>query len=162
MKKLLIASTALVATASVAAADVTFNGYGRFGLIHNESDTASDVDNTQVEQRLRLNVVATSETDGGVKFGSRIRFQSDDNSDGSVDAGSLQRTPRHEFQRTTSGGLARSTLVTSSGVHDCCRQSFDFFGFEPGLVGQIGQYFADISQQPSNVDCVHIFKRLRC
>jgi opacity protein-like surface antigen len=32
MKKILFATTALVATASVAAADVTFSGYGRFGV----------------------------------------------------------------------------------------------------------------------------------
>ena len=32
MKKLLFASTALIATAGVAAAEVKFSGYGRFGL----------------------------------------------------------------------------------------------------------------------------------
>ncbi|MCP3883731.1 MAG: porin, partial [Sulfitobacter sp.] len=32
MKKVLFATTALVATAGVAAADVTFGGYGRFGV----------------------------------------------------------------------------------------------------------------------------------
>ncbi len=36
MKKVLFATTALVATAGVAAADVTFGGYGRFGVIYNE------------------------------------------------------------------------------------------------------------------------------
>jgi outer membrane protein OmpU len=37
MKKVLFATTALVATAGVAAADVTFGGYGRFGAIYTES-----------------------------------------------------------------------------------------------------------------------------
>lgn len=36
MKKVLFATTALVATAGVAAADVTFSGYGRFGIIYND------------------------------------------------------------------------------------------------------------------------------
>ena len=36
MKKVLFATTALVATAGVAAADVTFGGYGRFGVIYVE------------------------------------------------------------------------------------------------------------------------------
>ncbi len=36
MKKVLFATTALVATASVAAADVSFSGYGRFGIIYND------------------------------------------------------------------------------------------------------------------------------
>ena len=35
MKKVLFATTALVATAGVAAADVTFGGYGRFGIVYN-------------------------------------------------------------------------------------------------------------------------------
>ena len=38
MKKVLFATTALVATASVAAADVTWSGYGRFGLQYEEKD----------------------------------------------------------------------------------------------------------------------------
>lgn len=37
MKKVLFATTALVATAGVAAADVTFGGYGRFGAIYTET-----------------------------------------------------------------------------------------------------------------------------
>jgi len=37
MKKVLFATTALVATASVAAADVTFSGYGRFGILYSSS-----------------------------------------------------------------------------------------------------------------------------
>ena len=38
MKKVLFATTALVATAGVAAADVTFGGYGRFGAIYTETN----------------------------------------------------------------------------------------------------------------------------
>ena len=37
MKKVLFATTALVATASVAAADVTFGGYGRFGVLYSSA-----------------------------------------------------------------------------------------------------------------------------
>ncbi|WP_299880668.1 porin [uncultured Sulfitobacter sp.] len=37
MKKVLFATTALVATASVAAADVSFSGYGRFGVIYQDT-----------------------------------------------------------------------------------------------------------------------------
>lgn len=41
MKKVLFATTALVATAGVAAADVTFSGYGRFGIIHTSTETGA-------------------------------------------------------------------------------------------------------------------------
>ena len=37
MKKVLFATTALVATAGVAAADVTYGGYGRFGVVYSET-----------------------------------------------------------------------------------------------------------------------------
>ncbi len=41
MKKVLFATTALVATASVAAADVTFSGYGRFGVLYQSGSDAT-------------------------------------------------------------------------------------------------------------------------
>ena len=40
MKKILIATTALISTAGMAAADVTFSGYGRFGAIYTGSTDA--------------------------------------------------------------------------------------------------------------------------
>ena len=72
MKKVLFATTALVATASVAAADVSFSGYGRFGIIY--QDTAAG-DSTDVTSRLRLQIDATAESDAGVTFGARVRIQ---------------------------------------------------------------------------------------
>lgn len=80
MKKFLIASTALVATTTVAAADVSFGGFGRFGLFHQEN--ATGVNETRLEQRFRLTITGSTETDGGVKFEGRIRFQTDENGDG--------------------------------------------------------------------------------
>ncbi|WP_283176357.1 porin [Gemmobacter sp. 24YEA27] len=77
MKKLLIATTALVAGASAATADVTISGYGRFGLQYVE-DRGTDLENTIISSRLRLNVDATTETDVGVTFGARLRLQYDD------------------------------------------------------------------------------------
>lgn len=75
MKKLLLASTALMA-ASAAAAEtgVTISGYGRFGLVHYSGNVAP-VNDTQVHTRLRFNIDAKTETDSGVVFGGRIRLQ---------------------------------------------------------------------------------------
>ncbi|WP_112311482.1 porin [Pseudogemmobacter bohemicus] len=81
MKKLLIATTALVAGASAAAADVTISGYGRFGLQYVEDRggvLATNTENTIISSRLRLNIDATTETDVGVTFGARLRVQYDD------------------------------------------------------------------------------------
>lgn len=91
MKKLLIATTALVAGASAAAADVTISGYGRFGLQYIEdrgvtpgSGVAGTQEETQIVGRLRLNIDATTETDVGVTFGARLRLQNDQGDDTTV------------------------------------------------------------------------------
>ena len=73
MKKVLFATTALVATAGVAAADVTFGGYGRFGVLYNENATGTD--ETNVTSRFRLQIDATAESDMGVTVGARARIQ---------------------------------------------------------------------------------------
>ncbi len=73
MKKVLFATTALVATAGVAAADVTFGGYGRFGVQYLEN--AAGNDETNVTSRFRLIITATAESDMGVTFGAMTRIQ---------------------------------------------------------------------------------------
>lgn len=78
MKKLLIATTALVATAGVAAADVKLSGYGRFGLDYN-GGAAVGTAKTQVNMRMRVNIDGSMTTDSGVTFGGRIRLQSSTN-----------------------------------------------------------------------------------
>ena len=71
MKKILFATTALVATAGVAAADVTFGGYGRFGVLYIEGAA----DETSVTSRYRLTIDGTTEADNGLTFGARVRIQ---------------------------------------------------------------------------------------
>lgn len=80
MKKALIASTALLLTAGVAAADVKISGYGRTGVIYYEND--SDVNESRVQSRLRMNIDASSSTDSGVDFGARFRLQWDQGEEG--------------------------------------------------------------------------------
>jgi len=70
MKKILFATTALVATASVAAADVSFSGYGRFGALDNFAGV------TGVYTRIRLQIDMSTEADNGLEFGARLRYQS--------------------------------------------------------------------------------------
>ncbi len=86
MKKILFATTALIATASVAAADVRLSGYGRFGLDYNDANgvvpAAPGVGNTttyaselNITSRMRIQFDMSTETDGGVAFGGRVRLQ---------------------------------------------------------------------------------------
>jgi outer membrane protein OmpU len=65
MKKLLIASTALVATAGMAAAEVSLSGYAEMGIKDNGTDTVFHHD-------LDVKFSLSGETDGGLTFGATI------------------------------------------------------------------------------------------
>lgn len=73
MKKVLFATTALIATAGMAAADVKLSGYGRFGVRYMERATAQD--ETGITSRFRLNIDGSTTADNGVTFGARVRVQ---------------------------------------------------------------------------------------
>ena len=79
MKKVLFATTALIATASMAAAEVRISGYGRFGLDYNDSNdrAVNGVSETNITSRLRLQFDMSTETDGGVTLGARFRAQAE-------------------------------------------------------------------------------------
>lgn len=77
MKKVLFATTALVATAGVAAADVTFGGYGRFGIVYQSDDGTGD-SSTDLTSRWRLQIDTTAESDAGVTFGARVRLEGEE------------------------------------------------------------------------------------
>lgn len=77
MKNIILATTALVATAGVAAADVSISGYARFGTVY--SDNADD---WNTASRLRLQFDVSAETDGGIVFGARQRLQTEENGTG--------------------------------------------------------------------------------
>lgn len=80
MKKILIATTALVATAGMAAAEFTTGGDGRLGLRYTEDA----VNETELEQRMRITFTGIAETDAGVKFEGRIRIESNSAADNSI------------------------------------------------------------------------------
>jgi outer membrane protein OmpU len=77
MKKLLLASTALVLSAGIAAADVTVGGSARLGVVTPFDDVeTTDVDENEelfFTSRIRISFAASGETDGGLTFGGSIR-----------------------------------------------------------------------------------------
>ncbi|NRB20076.1 MAG: porin [Rhodobacteraceae bacterium] len=91
MKNILFATTALIATAGMAAAEITIGGSARFGLAYNEGATMEDangndvpINSTRVEQRMRVNITGIANTDGGVKFEARIRLEANEAGDNSI------------------------------------------------------------------------------
>ena len=73
MKKVLFATTAVVMTAGVAAAEVSVGGDGRMGVI------ITDGGDLSFTSRIRISFSASGETDAGLSFGGSIRA---DNSGG--------------------------------------------------------------------------------
>ena len=85
MKKLLFASTALIASAGIAAADVSVSGDGRMGVVWaNNGVVGSGLPVTQDQSqpgnpnwaftnRIRISFSASGETDSGLTFGGSIR-----------------------------------------------------------------------------------------
>lgn len=88
MKKILIATTALVATAGVAAAEIKFSGDARFGLMYNSNAAVGDFNfgatgqtsKTRLEKRMSVTIDGTTTADNGVTFGARLRIRSEERS----------------------------------------------------------------------------------
>lgn len=148
MKKVLFASTALIATGSVAAAEVSFSGYGRFGIGYVEdrsiittTTTASgvvnvnnpDTDDAILVSRFRLNIDANVETDGGVEFSGRVRLQADEDSGtGEANSAGLNGARFSVIY----GGLR----VDAGNVAGAFDNLANYYGNEVGLELFAGQY----------------------
>ena len=131
MKKLTLMALAAGMTGQAAVAEVVFSGYGRFGLIYDEGNADDD---TRIEQRFRLNIDGRTTADNGIEFAARLRAQSDDETDGS---GSTATFNGARFQASYEG--LRLQVGNISGAFDD-ESTVRFYGYEPGLVGLVGQY----------------------
>ena len=124
MKKILFASTALVATAGVAAAEITIGGSARFGLAYNEAET----NETRIEQRMRVNITGIAETDAGVKLEARFRLEAnEDDHENSISG----RGPGAAGFAVSYGGL-RVDVGNVSNVLDSGDQ-VDYYGYGIGF-----------------------------
>lgn len=112
MKKTLLATTLLVATAGLASAEVTLSGSGRFGVVYSNDGVTSD---TMIHTRLRINVDAKMETDSGITFGGRIRIQ---HTDGELLGGAVAgaHASRAMLYMETSG--VRVEVGNANGAYD--------------------------------------------
>lgn len=85
MKNVLLASTALVLTAGVAAADITFSGSARFGAVYDSSLSGTD-DKLGIHNRFTLNIDAATETDSGLEFFARVRVRGENEGNGTTNS----------------------------------------------------------------------------
>lgn len=78
MKKLLLASTALVLSAGVASAQVALSGDARMGIVYDNSLASAGAGTTNTSRltftsRARVTFTLSGETDGGIAFGGSFR-----------------------------------------------------------------------------------------
>lgn len=99
MKKILFASTALVASAGFAAAEVSFSGAAGFGVVYDGSDWNPDYYTT-------LSVAMTGETDGGLSFGADFDITQDN---GATAVGDTEVHVEGGFGKLTVGAVGSAS-----------------------------------------------------
>ena len=133
MKNVLFATTALIATAGIASADVTVGGYGFMGVTY---DAATST--TAVSHATRLTFSGSVETDSGVSFTASSRITISDNNDN----GQLG----HNKITMSSGGLTLAVGATHGAMRNTARVA-TFHGFNDG-----GLYYSNGGNGVDNGD----------
>ncbi len=118
MKKVLLATAAMVAFTGVASAEVSLSGSARFGLKY-VSGTAIGVSSTTLEKRMTINIDASTETDGGLEFGGRIRIRSDEGGLTATPIGAATNTRVNGAQVYVKSGGFKLTVGNICGAIEC-------------------------------------------
>ncbi|WP_340245125.1 porin [Roseobacter sp. HKCCA2468] len=98
MKKVLFATTALIATAGVASADITLTGSAAMGLTHANDRTTNDVE-------LDFNIVGSGTADNGISFGAKVGVDNQVNGETSTPTG-----PAEDATAFVSGAFGTLTM----------------------------------------------------
>ena len=109
MKKVLFATTALVATAGVASADVSISGFAEMGIFG--GDGIADQFHSDIDVTFSM----TGETDGGLSFGTAIDIDEVDGGDSIQDGADQGNDGTSVF---VSSGGATLTLGDTDGALD--------------------------------------------
>jgi len=117
MKKVLFATTALVAFAGAASADIAISGYAELGIVDADSVNATtgvvdakDTSNTQLHTDVDVTFSMTGETDGGLSFGVSVDLD---------EAGKLGVTNTDsDYNMFLSGAFGTLTVGDTDGAMD--------------------------------------------
>jgi outer membrane protein OmpU len=128
MKNVLFATTALIATAGIASADLSVGGNAFMGVIYNAGTDEVDA-STEVSHSVRITFGASVETDAGVAFGASARM-TDSNNGGAIISGL-----DHGQVNMTSGGFTLRVGATHGAMRNTARVT-TYLGFNRGgIVG---------------------------
>jgi outer membrane protein OmpU len=120
MKKVLLATSALVMFAGAASAEISLSGSARMGIVHVDSPDAG-VDVTQFSSRVRIVFTASGETDGGLAFGASVR--NDQSGQGGTENG--------DSTVFISGGFGKLTMGDVGGAADALVGQVSGVGYGP-------------------------------
>jgi outer membrane protein OmpU len=120
MKKILLATTLLAASAGFAAAEVAVSGSARMGVF---STGVAGAD-AQFSSRVRINFSATGETDGGLTFGASVR--ADQSGQGGVANG--------DSTVFISGAFGKLTMGDTGNAADALVGQVSGIGYGPGAL----------------------------
>lgn len=121
MKKILLATTLLAATAGYASAEVAVSGSARMGLIYNGTDAA-------FSSRVRIGFAGTGTTDGGLTFGASMR--ADQSGGNSTDTGETNGSSTVYI----SGAFGTLTMGDTGNAVDDIVGQVSGIGYGPGLL----------------------------
>lgn len=132
MKKLLIASTALVATAGFAAADVTLGGSANMGVKYN----AGNATKMTVHHEVDFDIKGSGTTDGGLTFGASLDV------DAGPGAGSVSDS--EVFISGAFGTLTVGNVDRATDGHGFGDVGFDGIGIDDDAEGRRAMGSSDI------------------
>jgi outer membrane protein OmpU len=118
MKNVLFATTALIATAGMAAAEINFGGGARFGVKYDSTPGATD--ELAITNRFTLNIDGSVETDAGIEFFARARVRGGNTGSGGT-SGSSVSAPRVGMSVsgfTVAVGNINGALESTPGLYD--------------------------------------------
>ncbi len=121
MKKILLTTSALTLLAGAAAADISLSGTGRIGVVNVTGTDATvpgapTTTGTNVTHRFRINVNASGETDGGLKYGAYVRVNMNGGAVGAVGA---PRLWIGNGMATLTVGNAGGAVATAGNIWGC-------------------------------------------
>lgn len=121
MKKVLLATSALVMFAGAASAEIALSGSARMGLVY--ADTGVGPSTTQFSSRVRFSVTASGETDAGLSFGASMRIDQD--------GGNIDGTENGDSTVYISGAFGKLTMGDVSGAVDSLVGQVSGVGYGP-------------------------------
>jgi outer membrane protein OmpU len=140
MKKVLLATSALVASAGIASADITLSGSADIGV----KDTGATNTGGYLHNEIDFNIVASTTTDGGYTFGASIDLDDDTTNSTSGAIADQETYISGPFGKITVGDVS-----PAADGHGLAEVGFDGIGVDDDLdglryVGGTGGTAADV------------------